>query len=378
MTFEKGNIPWNNGLTKETDERIKRIALLKVGKKRSEETRLKISESLRGKNHPFYGTHRSLETRKRISEAKTKKDPENLSEIFTRDHKQVLFGSLLGDCSLISSGKNCYYEETHSIRQKDYLIWKNNFLKIFNGYTKFKVYKSSKSSKMYKSFLLKTLSFPILYNYYKEFYQHGRKVINKNILDQLRELGLTIWYLDDGHVTPEGLIRFSTDGYTYEEHLLIKKWFEEKWSVFPRIGKRNRKYYYLLFNKRDSNRLLEIFKQAFIKFKLPKCMAYKLGPLWDGNNVKLKKFKEKRRIYKRLWRKKRREIREREKLEKLNILLNKIKKLYYGDKLTLEEVGEIVGYTHSGLIKIMKKFNLPRRTTYETKKLIKERNKVNK
>lgn len=40
-----------------------------MGRIVSEETRRRISESVRGVNHPNYGTHRSEETRKRISEA---------------------------------------------------------------------------------------------------------------------------------------------------------------------------------------------------------------------------------------------------------------------------------------------------------------------
>ena len=50
------------------------------------------------------------------------------------DVKQVLLGSLLGDGSLEinKGGKNAFYREIHSSKQKDYLLWKNQFLKIFN------------------------------------------------------------------------------------------------------------------------------------------------------------------------------------------------------------------------------------------------------
>lgn len=46
--FKKGNIPWNKGLTKETDERIKRYWL---GKHRSEVTKKKISQKFKGKTY---------------------------------------------------------------------------------------------------------------------------------------------------------------------------------------------------------------------------------------------------------------------------------------------------------------------------------------
>ena len=47
--------------------------------------------------------------------------------------KQILIGSLLGDGSVYSRSKGtAYYQEIHSIKQKDYLNWKNNnCFKIF-------------------------------------------------------------------------------------------------------------------------------------------------------------------------------------------------------------------------------------------------------
>jgi hypothetical protein len=40
------------------------------GKHHSEETKKKMSASLKGEKHPFYGKHHSEETKKKMSEAK--------------------------------------------------------------------------------------------------------------------------------------------------------------------------------------------------------------------------------------------------------------------------------------------------------------------
>ena len=45
------------------------IKCSKIGRKRSNETRRKISESLSGENNPMYGKHHSEETRRKISES---------------------------------------------------------------------------------------------------------------------------------------------------------------------------------------------------------------------------------------------------------------------------------------------------------------------
>ncbi len=54
---------WNKGLTKETDERIMKISKSNKGHKTSEETKRKISKSIGGKNHPFYGKSHTKETK---------------------------------------------------------------------------------------------------------------------------------------------------------------------------------------------------------------------------------------------------------------------------------------------------------------------------
>jgi hypothetical protein len=48
---------------------MKEIAAVGSGKHRSEETRRKISESLKGEKNPFFGRHHSEEIRRKISEA---------------------------------------------------------------------------------------------------------------------------------------------------------------------------------------------------------------------------------------------------------------------------------------------------------------------
>ena len=51
---KKNNYSWNRGLTKETDERVKRNAE-------------NISESLKGEKNPFYGKHHSKKTKRLLS-----------------------------------------------------------------------------------------------------------------------------------------------------------------------------------------------------------------------------------------------------------------------------------------------------------------------
>lgn len=62
----KGRTAWNEGLTKETDERVRKMAEKQRGKKLSEEVKLKIGKSHTGKKH-------TEETKRKISKSKTGK-----------------------------------------------------------------------------------------------------------------------------------------------------------------------------------------------------------------------------------------------------------------------------------------------------------------
>jgi len=64
MGYKKGHIPWIKGLTKETDERVRKMSESHIGLQA-------------GEKHPLYGTHRSEETRKKIGESQIGRIPWN-------------------------------------------------------------------------------------------------------------------------------------------------------------------------------------------------------------------------------------------------------------------------------------------------------------
>jgi len=60
MTFQKGNIPWNKYLSKETDKRVEGYSKNLIGKKRTKE----FSERYKGEGNPNY--QKGNESAKRI------------------------------------------------------------------------------------------------------------------------------------------------------------------------------------------------------------------------------------------------------------------------------------------------------------------------
>ncbi len=71
----KGRIPWNKGKSgwnkgfKMSDESKLKMSIAKKGKKLSEEHIKNITKATKGRNNPMYGKHHSAETRRKLSEA---------------------------------------------------------------------------------------------------------------------------------------------------------------------------------------------------------------------------------------------------------------------------------------------------------------------
>ncbi len=188
--------------------------------------------------------------------------------------EQMVVGGLLGDlsCRIGRTSKNARLEGGHCLKQKEYLLWKINLMERLM----FKTRKSKLNAYFYQS-----KNFKILNHYHTLFYNKGFKYISREILNLLDNFGLLIWYLDDGsYKKRDKNMVLHTNGFSFEEQLIIKSWFKEKYNITPYIQKSsdlkrypNKFWHYLCFNVNDTKKLINIFKN----FEIPDCMKYKLG-----------------------------------------------------------------------------------------------------
>ncbi|MBI3035149.1 hypothetical protein HYY71_02400 [Candidatus Woesearchaeota archaeon] len=217
------------------------------------------------------------------------------------DVKQVLLGSLLGDGSLkiCKGGKNAYYYELHGLKQKEYLIWKDQFLNIFN--TKFYQYSTydKRTCKTYDSILIWSKVNPILTDYHKVLYKNRRKNITKKFLNEFNVLGLAIWYMDDGYYHyGDGRCGFGTDSFNYSEHIIIKNWLKKRFGIDSQIHKRTKNNsfcYTIILPKIQADKFLKMIKS----FVVPS-LYYKLGHLNGKNYSKIKLHNDKVIEYRKL------------------------------------------------------------------------------
>lgn len=183
--------------------------------------------------------------------------------------QQVLIGSLLGDGSIPSRGKGACFSEGHSIKQLDYLKWKVGLLSPRFG---------GNLSIWHKMASFHTRSHPKFAEMRRLWYPNGKKVVPEEELQKLNELGLAVWYQDDG-------------SYNYSQHVCalpiysrkgqetaIQKWFVERWGLNPHITYGPT----LQFSVKDSDKLLHLIAEH-----IHPSMVYKLGHLHPSNKTRI-------------------------------------------------------------------------------------------
>lgn len=186
-------------------------------------------------------------------------------------NKQILYGSLLGDGHINRTKRN--FIEDHCSAQKEYLQWKSRYLKMRMYFTR---RGEDKIKRYLVYYIYSAKNDPWCIELRKEFYPNGIKVVTREILDKLDSLALLVWYLDDGNLQEtRKRIVLATHCFTHTEHLIMQKWFRDKWEIGVRIYKVNDNYY-LSFPVKSTKKLFDILKPIFVKYELPKCMAYKL------------------------------------------------------------------------------------------------------
>ncbi len=193
--------------------------------------------------------------------------------VLTKEEEQIIIGGLLGDlyCRIKKTSKNANIEGAHCKKQESYLLWKISLLKSLS----FNLRRTNLGYLFFES-----RAFHCLNLYRNLFYKNGKKEVNKDILDKLEPLGLAIWYMDDGTYSKKDRnSSIFTNGFTYEENILIKEWFESKWKLFPKVyATRNPKKYpnkvwhYLNFSVSETVKLINIIRDY-----IHPSMKYKIG-----------------------------------------------------------------------------------------------------
>lgn len=120
----------------------------------------------------------------------------------SQDQKQIILGSMLGDMTVSQRNKNTTKIILQNSQQEEYLKWKLSSLDNLE-FNKTKYNVKDKTFVKYSSKPTKEIN--ILTNKYKN---------QADIVRDIDELGLAVWYMDDGH--------FDTSGYHSRSSICVK------------------------------------------------------------------------------------------------------------------------------------------------------------
>ncbi len=217
----------------------------------------------------------------------------------SNEEKQVILGSLLGDGSLAinKGGVNAFYREIHSLNQEEYILWKFKYFKKFDVRKKRGKTFDMRTKKEYHRILIWTKTHPQLTTLHKLFYNEKKRLTNE-VLGLIECMGLAVWYMDDGYYSyGRNRCYLSTNCFSYEEHVVIKEWFREKWDIEVQIHKSG-KAYNIHFSGNNAEKFLKLVEPFIIK-----SLKYKLGQLIPENLNKITVKQNSARIQKRQYRK---------------------------------------------------------------------------
>lgn len=172
---------------------------------------------------------------------------------------EVIIGCLIGDGSLVKSGKEYRLHVNHTVRHEDYVNWKYQLLQ-----------RMCLSSPMYipitSSIRLSTVGHSYLTKVRDQWYRHGIKHIPNSF--SLTPLMLAIWFMDDGCKHGKS-VDFSVHSFSDRSISKLRSSLR-KFGIFTTVnfdGKGHR-----IYVRRKS---YDSFKEL-VKPYVVTCMAYKL------------------------------------------------------------------------------------------------------
>lgn len=186
--------------------------------------------------------------------------------------RSFIIGTVLGDGSLCGKVNKHLYVG-HSEKQKDYLIWKKDFIdKNMPVGTVLKEAKSmtSPNKNRLTFYKLWTNSHHKLTSIYKRIYIDGEKRITKWALDNLEPNGLAVLFMDDGCketvVRKHGRVirsfKISLGGFPKEDVELLSKWLLDKYNINSRVYLERRKYPCLKITiKEDKEKFIKLIEE---------------------------------------------------------------------------------------------------------------------
>lgn len=219
----------------------------------------------------------------------------------SHDFGGAIIGMVLGDSSLFTTaaqyklktgersvhipGRNTVsLQLAHSMKHMEYLVWKASIIRNYVHFNCLKSHTATLNGKSYETIYARSIGSRKLSFLYPRMYRGFKKIVNRKALNRLTELGLAIWYMDDGCIVkrkntntgigywPGRSIFLATDCFTREEVVEIQKYFNERWNIKTSIVK-SKKNFCIWMNCHEAEKFFAVVRPHVLKVN---CMKYKL------------------------------------------------------------------------------------------------------
>lgn len=194
------------------------------------------------------------------------------------EQKALIIGTLLGDGSIEKRHKNPRLRIDHSSVQKEYVFWKYNILKNIATREPHILYeKDKRSGKVFSRWYFSSKAMPELEFYYRLFYQEGKKIIRKEIINYLKEpFSLAVWLMDDGYKRNDcDALRLSTDCFSFGEQETLQYCLDKNFGISSKIHRKGR-----FWNIYIPSTEMGVARAILNSYIIP-TMSYKLPPRND-------------------------------------------------------------------------------------------------
>lgn len=179
-----------------------------------------------------------------------------------KEARNLVLFMLFGDGSINKKGG--YLVVRHSVKQKEYIEWKMKLLRNY-GINTTDIYYVSNNG--YGAYEFRTFSHDFIKEMRRYMYTPYKNIANIKQLNKFNELGLCIWYLDDGGISQakdkNGKIKSNTlmlnTMLSKEENQIIIDWFFNKWNIKFRQCK-NHNHYRLECGTKEARKFIELIK----------------------------------------------------------------------------------------------------------------------
>lgn len=230
--------------------------------------------------------------------------------VITKEARQFILGTLLGDCGIgrYSENSHARIHGIHCKKQEFYALEKVRILgdiAASHGEIENDGYKKVDGTKK-MAYKFNSKSRFELDEFYNLFNREDYKI--DEILSQLDDIGVAVWYMDDGSLSNNTTLNLSTYDFSEEENDKIIDFFKRKYNIeFKKLFSKKIQKYSLYCCGENKNKFINLVAPFVLKEFQYKCGKIAVGdglrsinpiifnPIQEGNYVECKyRFVEKR------------------------------------------------------------------------------------